>query len=210
VPVPGYNHSPDCTCGWCFKIASPTTAAPVRRIVYHRRQFSTSASFVNPNATCPVCGEQVFYYESPFGGRVFFDELGPPWPKHGCTSSTPEARLGTTIQPRLSQTEPQWQGTGWEPLRIIRRYKEDDWWVVRATTLGETERWLRLLFDAEPPLQPNMVALFRGWDASGYGLVSYVNNEGEPDEVRTYSYADYVLEASYAAALVREERERPL
>jgi hypothetical protein len=41
--------------------------------------------FVDPNATCPVCGERVFYYESPYGGRVFFDELGPPWPKHPCT-----------------------------------------------------------------------------------------------------------------------------
>src|SRR5688572_32397319 len=35
-------------------------------------------SFVNPNASCPVCGERVFFYQSILGGRVFFDELGPP------------------------------------------------------------------------------------------------------------------------------------
>jgi transcription elongation factor Elf1 len=41
--------------------------------------------FTNPNAHSPVCGNPVFFYASPFGGRVFFDELGPPWPKHPCT-----------------------------------------------------------------------------------------------------------------------------
>src|SRR5580698_9339053 len=44
-------------------------------------------SYVNPNARCPVCGADVYFYQSPYGGRVFFDELGPPWPKHPCTSS---------------------------------------------------------------------------------------------------------------------------
>jgi hypothetical protein len=44
-------------------------------------------SYVNPNARCPVCGAEVYFYQSPYGGRVFFDELGPPWPKHPCTSS---------------------------------------------------------------------------------------------------------------------------
>lgn len=27
------------------------------------------------------------YYQSPFGGRVFFDALGWPWPKHPCTDN---------------------------------------------------------------------------------------------------------------------------
>lgn len=46
-----------------------------------------SACFVNPNARCPVCGAIVFYYQNERGCRVFFDELGPPWPKHPCTDS---------------------------------------------------------------------------------------------------------------------------
>jgi len=40
--------------------------------------------FVKPNARCPVCGSPVFYYENVNGGKVYFDELGPPWPKHPC------------------------------------------------------------------------------------------------------------------------------
>jgi len=53
-------------------------------------EFSTyswecySACLVNPNANCPVCNERVFYYQNESGSRVYFDELGPPWPKHPC------------------------------------------------------------------------------------------------------------------------------
>lgn len=49
--------------------------------------FITYPSYVNPNARCPVCGASVYFYQSPDGGRVFFDELGPPWPKHPCTDN---------------------------------------------------------------------------------------------------------------------------
>ncbi len=49
--------------------------------------FITYPSYVNPNARCPVCAASVFFYQSPYGGRVFFDELRPPWPKHPCTDN---------------------------------------------------------------------------------------------------------------------------
>lgn len=49
--------------------------------------FITYPSYVSPNANCPVCGASVYFYQSPYGGRVFFDELGPPWPKHPCTDN---------------------------------------------------------------------------------------------------------------------------
>jgi hypothetical protein len=52
-----------------------------------------TACFVNPNAHCPVCGADVFYYQNEWGSRVFFDELGPPWPKHPCTESMDPRRL---------------------------------------------------------------------------------------------------------------------
>jgi hypothetical protein len=38
-----------------------------------------------PNAACPVCGQAVYFYANEHGSRVYFNELGPPWPKHGCT-----------------------------------------------------------------------------------------------------------------------------
>ena len=208
--MPGYNHYADCTCGWCLKLASSNASAPAPRSTYHRRQFGTYESFVNPNATCPVCGEQVFYYESPFGGRVFFDELGPPWPKHGCTSSTPDANVRTEVFQLPRRSEPEWRAGGWRPLNIIRRYKEGDWWVIRATILDSAETPLRLLFRDAPPLQPKVMAQFKGWDAEGYGVVSYLNDEAQSRELWAYSYADYVFETPHAAILLRQARERPL
>jgi hypothetical protein len=79
--------------------------------------FITYPSYVNPNARCPVCGASVYFYQSPYGGRVFFDELGPPWPKHPCTDnpvvrhhfSSAENRarflIGATPQPKESGSE---------------------------------------------------------------------------------------------------------
>ena len=83
-----WNHSLNCTCGWggdghlgrrtqfANLVNSKITFRTYRDLLY---------GFTNPNAKCPVCGCPVYFYASPYGGRVFFDELGPPWPKHPCT-----------------------------------------------------------------------------------------------------------------------------
>jgi hypothetical protein len=58
-----------------------------------------------------VCGEKVFYYQSRYGGRVFFDDLGWPWPKHPCTvnsnrslKSPPVVRGSIIIKDRQGQS----------------------------------------------------------------------------------------------------------
>jgi len=33
---------------------------------------------------CRDCGERVFYFSCDHESKVFFDELGPPWPQHNC------------------------------------------------------------------------------------------------------------------------------
>ena len=43
--------------------------------------------WISPNARCPLCGASVYFYANEQGSRVFFDELGPPWPKHPCTDN---------------------------------------------------------------------------------------------------------------------------
>lgn len=71
---------------------------------------SCTSRFVNPNAKCPVCGEDVFFYQNEFGSRVYFDELGPPWPKHPCTdnqdfSISRKSGSGNFIVPALRDGE---------------------------------------------------------------------------------------------------------
>lgn len=63
-------------------------------------------SYVDPNARCPVCGAEVYFYSNEFGSRVYFDDLGPPWPKHPCMdTSSPGTSVGSgerTAQARAS------------------------------------------------------------------------------------------------------------
>ncbi|BBL59453.1 hypothetical protein [Methylomonas koyamae] len=62
-----------------------------------RVRNSTTAQFINPNAECPVCSQPVFFYQNKSGSRVFFDELGPPWPKHPCTSKSCDKGVNENI-----------------------------------------------------------------------------------------------------------------
>lgn len=78
-----WNHAPDCECGWGGQYHGSAAQDEIRY-----RSFSDNSSYVNPNANCPVCGKVVFFYQSPHGGRVFFDDLGWPWPKHPCTDNS--------------------------------------------------------------------------------------------------------------------------
>ena len=36
---------------------------------------------------CPSCSDRVFFFQCDCGSRVFFDELGEPWPLHDCYTS---------------------------------------------------------------------------------------------------------------------------
>lgn len=41
---------------------------------------------------CSRCGDQVFFFSCTCGSRVFFDQLGSPWPEHDCGFSRSDQR----------------------------------------------------------------------------------------------------------------------
>lgn len=43
-------------------------------------------------AKCGKCGDDVYFFSCTCGSRVFFDELGSPWPVHDCRFSTSDRR----------------------------------------------------------------------------------------------------------------------
>lgn len=123
------------------------------------------ANFTIPNATCPVCGARVFFYQNEHGSRVFFDELGPPWPKHPCTDQenlrlprapasppqptsheVPDATrrlLETILRDRAEQRTPVLED-GWAPFVIVRRSDRDETSFFTARPLsGASRRRLR-------------------------------------------------------------------
>lgn len=84
-----WNHSGRCGCGFGGYTwggwGSTVTVSPVRSTWRYRDE-----DFCRPTS-CPVCGADVFFVRHN-GGSVWFDELGWPWPKHGCFDDEPPAR----------------------------------------------------------------------------------------------------------------------
>jgi len=78
MPCNAHGHPPFCNCGW----GGENHGSSKKNFT---SDWSKVTSHTNPNASCPVCSTKVFFYRSPNGGSVFFDELGPPWQKHPCT-----------------------------------------------------------------------------------------------------------------------------
>jgi hypothetical protein len=95
--LPGWNHYSTCTCGWC--VHDGRTRIDREQLIHRLRRTdaltflgrhsanSISSCNLNPKAHCPVCRSPVFFYANQFGSRVYFDDLGPPWPKHPCTDN---------------------------------------------------------------------------------------------------------------------------
>lgn len=125
----GNNHYAGCVCGWCvggWRNHGATrhsgnayaTADTLRARIY--ADASDIRSFTIPNATCLVCGASVFFYQSPYGGRVFFDELGPPWPKHPCTDNG-TIRLSTLpiALDKIQKLKARWQTYQWSICKVV-------------------------------------------------------------------------------------------
>jgi len=99
------NHPSWCTCGFGgdtgggFRVAAPI---PQRTLWRYRDD-----DFCRPT-TCPECGAEVYFVRHN-GGSVWFDELGSPWPKHGCFDDGGVGRvLRTSLlrPPRDSEAQP--------------------------------------------------------------------------------------------------------
>lgn len=104
-----FNHPPGCNCGWGGVYYEPSLQTS-------SNYWGRTESYTIPNARCPRCAARVFFYRSPEGGSVYFDDLGPPWPKHPCmdTGKRTEPAKGRL----LGSSVPQWKRDGWHPLPV--------------------------------------------------------------------------------------------
>jgi hypothetical protein len=118
-----------------------------------------TACYVNPNAVCPVCGIAVFYYQNEFGSRVYFDELGPPWPKHPCTdarfsilsSRSPKNKTdverdaallaATDVGLELIKSFARKYGQSpWHLMKVVRSFRTRDTELVAAQSIENSRR----------------------------------------------------------------------
>jgi hypothetical protein len=109
-----WNHSPGCTCGfggdghlgwgggrWGRSVTC-VVSLPVAGT--HSTWRYQDDDFCAPT-TCPRCGAQVFFVRHN-GGSVWFDDLGPPWPKHSCfDDDLRAAQLRTRLVEKLPKSQ---------------------------------------------------------------------------------------------------------
>lgn len=183
-----HNHRPGCTCGWGgmghlgggFNSTSFHTTSHEHG--WLRSISPTYESFINPNASCPVCGASVFFYQSPSGGCVFFDEFGPPWPKHPCTDQTslpnePKVHL-SEITPK-NKTKYRWQTSGWHPFLIQRTSRIDEFSIKVHGVRGKKEMIIFVNYAITSHKQENIItssAHIKNINNSTYQLSILTNN----------------------------------
>ena len=201
----GHNHYADCMCGWCVggwrNHGARSIPEPSRKPFWGVRW--TYDSFTIPNAKCPVCNALVFYHEAYNGGRVFFDALGPPWPKHPCTDSGYQPRGSQpAAQAPIQTNAPVWKTDGWTPIAVERILREDDWNVLKCRRL-EDDSFLRLLATDEVDGIVRSPAFLSPVSERGYALVSFLHPDGRPREVSVYDYGTHCLSTPTEVQLSR-------
>jgi hypothetical protein len=126
-----FNHHPSCTCG--FGGDGHAGSSYGNSHGYGLRSLSagvTFESFIYPTS-CPVCGAPVYFYRSPYDGRVFFDDLGSPWPKHPCTDSSLNKNVAHVISNDyspsnyLNHLRPKFK-EGWDLFIVDSIYRQQD------------------------------------------------------------------------------------
>ena len=128
-----------------------------------RADRSATSSFTNPNADCPVCGAAVFFYQNNFGSRVYFDELGPPWPKHPCTDQPFNSGINVTENFVQIGPEPrdrdQWSYiNNW--MKYTPRDPKREFWEKYGTS-----QWNTFEVSARLNLKPEQVLVLTRLDA---------------------------------------------
>lgn len=202
----GHNHYASCTCGWCLKRRAGQSG-----VLYAgggtRAAFCTFESFTIPNAACPVCGASVFFYQSPTAGRVFFDQLGPPWPKHPCTdqgSISPKPVTAATTR----RTLPAWIGEGWTPVILQNSRMSGQWHVVPVEVLKQRIH-IEVLCADPMRIRPQCIASMQPFDGYGRGELSIVDldESSSPRWVMIYDRKRFSTASPFSAA--KAPRESP-
>lgn len=78
---------------------------------------------------CPTCRAEVFYFSCDCGAKVFFDELGSPWPLHDCDTSWTRKLKRTTSATGKIEVE---LGPGIKAFRQPEPFRIDEGIVSRA------------------------------------------------------------------------------
>jgi ribosomal protein S27AE len=151
----------------------------------YRIEETPFSSFTIPNATCPMCGSSVFYYENRYGSKVWFDDLGPPWPIHGCfENNSVQAIFSRNVDPnddqntqlsiiklkKLNLSVPRSANIIspiWIPCIIQRNIQRDQKSYITAQIFDEykKQRTVFLMLNASDISNKNYICFLKDYDA---------------------------------------------
>lgn len=186
-----WNHPPNCNCGWggVFHGLGLTSGT---------HYWQKSESYTNPNANCPRCRAKVFYYESPYGGKVYFDQMGPPWAKHPCMDTYAYGASHTKVTGRkvgvsfVSQPKPQLIQIedGWMPVYCFEIQVSDrlpDYLDFALFDIKNRKhlyaKFPRQMVDSRSP-----ILIRRIKDQLNYEISTLNVREAKPTEIRLFAF----------------------
>jgi len=178
-----HNHPAWCTCGFGGEghLGQNWGGGAYGYGSTPRNTWTGHSSLDAPNAFCPVCESLVFFVRPRNGGAVWFDELGPPWPKHACMDQATNREIHA--EPLHTPTD----HVAMEPRPGWRRHKGrletaawDEWACFEAFVDGE-----QIALPIAPP--PSISPSFVSWRPSErmYGDLQFLIVAGEAAEVFT-------------------------
>lgn len=178
-----WNHPAGCTCGWGGDghLGRRTDGGftTVQRLFDRRRH----QSYTIPNARCPVCGASVFFYKSENGGSVFFDDLGPPWPKHPCTDNSQYKYHTPTFVTGLAQYQRDWEKDGWLPVVVENNSKKSSFaFIIERIDKSSDNRIELMIYGSESSelTKKDTIVFFKRTDSETFTLTAFdLNSHSE-------------------------------
>jgi hypothetical protein len=186
-------HHPSCICGFggqnyrCNGVSGISNVTPTSNLSpYFQTYWSEKGrgdykSYTIPNAKCPECDAVVFFYQSSNGGRVFFDELGPPWPKHHCTDKPVQSLVPLEYQMSAEKIarKIKWQEDGWEPVLVLNSSQNKLQTILRIVRIGADSLKFYIATTLDYPLSKDGLVFIRETDNLGVFDISYLDTTSD-------------------------------
>ena len=148
----------------------------------------------------------MFFYQNLFGSRVYFDDLGPPWPKHPCTDNVTTSQSKRTRQfkavvvPKLDM--PLKNKRTWIPLRFQKSKVEDSWIVLYFERLDD-DSLVRILTTFLPNLNSKLPIYMIPWDTNACSEIEFLDHGFAVQHALGWRYADWFAETASNALAQR-------
>ena len=131
--------------------------------------------------SCPSCSARVFYFSCNHGSKVFFDELGSPWPVHDCEKSWARGltRFTDTNGDTVVELKP--------GITVTRSFSEPASFKVEQSIISKAQPAKRKKApDPIVPIEPE-----RELSESHIGIIREITLSVDP--VRAFSMADTAM-----------------